>query len=41
MTCAKTRWCIARAREYMPRIQGLTAESVSVRRDRVIFKYSF
>ena len=30
-----------RAREYMPRIQGLTAESVSVRRDRVIFKYSF
>ena len=30
-----------RAREYMPRIEGLTAESVSVRRDRVIFKYSF
>lgn len=30
-----------RAREYMPRIDGLTAESISVRRDRVIFKYSF
>jgi hypothetical protein len=30
-----------RAREYMPRIQGLTPESISVRRDRVIFKYSF
>ena len=30
-----------RAREYMPRIEGLTAESISVRRDRVIFKYSF
>ena len=30
-----------RAREYMPRINGLTAESVSVRRDRIVFKYSF
>jgi hypothetical protein len=30
-----------RAREYMPRIDGLTAESVSLRRDRIIFKYSF
>ena len=30
-----------RARAYMPRIDGLTAESISVRRDRVIFKYSF
>ena len=30
-----------RARGYMPRIDGLTAESISVRRDRVIFKYSF
>lgn len=30
-----------RAREYMPRIDGLTAESISLRRDRIIFKYSF
>ncbi len=30
-----------RAREYMPRIEGLRAESVSVKRDRIIFKYSF
>lgn len=29
------------AREYMPRIQGLTAESVSLRRDRLVLKYSF
>jgi hypothetical protein len=28
-------------REYMPRIEGLQAESVSVRHDRVTFKYSF
>jgi hypothetical protein len=28
-------------RAYMPRIEGLTAESVSLRRDRIIFKYSF
>lgn len=30
-----------RARAYMPRIDGLTAESISVKRDRIIFKYSF
>lgn len=30
-----------RAREYMPRIGGLRAESISVRRDRIVFKYSF
>ena len=30
-----------KARAYMPRIDGLTAESISVRRDRIIFKYSF
>ena len=30
-----------KAREYMPRIDGLTAESISVRRDRIVFKYSF
>jgi hypothetical protein len=28
-------------REYMPRIDGLRAESVSVRHDRIILKYSF
>lgn len=30
-----------RAREYMPRIGGLTPESISVRRDRIVLKYSF
>lgn len=30
-----------RARAYMPRIEGLRAESISLRRDRIIFKYSF
>lgn len=30
-----------RARAYMPRIDGLTPESVSLRRDRIVFKYSF
>ena len=30
-----------RARAYMPKFDGLTAESVSVRRDRIVFKYSF
>ena len=29
------------ARQYMPRIDGLTAESISLRHDRIIFKYSF
>ena len=29
------------ARHYMPRIQGLTAESVSLRHDRVVLRYSF
>ena len=29
------------ARQYMPKLEGLTAESVSVRHDRVVFKYSF
>ena len=29
------------ARNYMPRIDGLTAESVSVRSHRLTFKYSF
>jgi hypothetical protein len=28
-------------RRYMPRVDGLTAESISVRHDRVVFKYSF
>jgi hypothetical protein len=29
------------AREYMPTLAGLKAESVSLRRSRVVFKYSF
>jgi len=29
------------ARNYMPRVEGLTAESVSVRRDGIILRYSF
>ena len=29
------------ARRFMPRVEGLTAESISLRHDRVILKYSF
>jgi len=29
------------ARRFMPRFEGLTAESVSVRHDRVVFRYTF
>jgi hypothetical protein len=29
------------ARRYMPGIDGLTAESISLRHDRIILKYSF
>ena len=29
------------ARNYMPSVQGLTPESVSLRHNRVVFKYSF
>ena len=29
------------AREYMPKVDGLSPESVSVRRNTVVFKYSF
>jgi len=29
------------ARHYMPKFEGLTAESVSLRRDAIRFKYSF
>ncbi|HEY2629640.1 MAG TPA: hypothetical protein VGI57_10960 [Usitatibacter sp.] len=29
------------AREYMPRMNGLSAESVSVRHNAIVFKYSF
>jgi hypothetical protein len=29
------------ARQYMPKIGGLTPESVSLRRDRLTFRYSF
>lgn len=28
-------------RQYMPRVDGLTAESVSLRHDRLVLKYSF
>lgn len=28
-------------RQYMPRIDGLSAENISLRRDRVVIKYSF
>jgi hypothetical protein len=28
-------------RQYMPRIDGLTAENVSLRHDKVVFKYTF
>ena len=28
-------------RQYMPTLQGLTAENVSLRHNRIIFKYSF
>jgi len=29
------------ARRYMPTLDGLQAESISLRRDRIVFKYSF
>jgi hypothetical protein len=29
------------ARQYMPDIPGLRAENISVKRDRIVFKYSF
>jgi hypothetical protein len=29
------------ARKYMPQFEGLRAESISLRRDRLVFKYSF
>ena len=29
------------ARLYMPKVDGLTAESVSLRQNRIVFKYSF
>lgn len=29
------------ARRYMPTVDGLRAESVSLRRDKIVFKYSF
>jgi hypothetical protein len=29
------------ARNYMPSVQGLTPENISVRHNRVVFKYSF
>ena len=32
---------IASARSYMPDIRGLRRETISLRRDRILFKYSF
>jgi hypothetical protein len=29
------------AREYMPAMNGLRAESVSLRHNRIVFKYTF
>ena len=29
------------ARAYMPKVEGLTPESVSLRHNRIVFKYSF
>ncbi|MGZ5073185.1 MAG: hypothetical protein ACXWBL_08610 [Usitatibacter sp.] len=29
------------ARQFMPQFRGLTPENISVRRDRIIFRYSF
>ncbi len=29
------------ARKFMPRLDGFNAESISLRRDRILFKYSF
>jgi hypothetical protein len=29
------------ARQYMPKIDGMRAESISLRRDKLVFKYSF
>jgi hypothetical protein len=29
------------ARRYMPTVDGLRAESISLRRDKIVFKYSF
>ena len=29
------------ARRYMPAVEGLRAESISLRRDKIVFKYSF
>jgi hypothetical protein len=29
------------ARQFMPEINGLTPENISIKRDRIIFRYSF
>jgi hypothetical protein len=29
------------ARNYMPKVQGLTPENISVRHNKIVFKYSF
>ena len=38
---AERRIVYRQAREYMPKFEGLRAESVSLRHDKVVFKYSF
>ena len=38
---AERRVVYRAARAYMPKVDGLTAESVSLRQHRIVFKYSF
>ena len=38
---AERRVVYRAAADYMPRVEGLTAESISLRHDRLILKYSF
>lgn len=38
---AEARLFYGGARRYMPAVQGLAAEGISVRRDRVVLRYSF
>ena len=38
---ANGRVVYRKARAYMPKIDGLKAENISVKRDRIVFKYSF
>ena len=38
---ADRRIVYRQARQYMPKMDGLRAESISLRHDRIVFKYSF